>query len=352
MSRADDLFDAWKIRADQCDLLATAVMYGAKLKHAGREHVGPCVACGGNDRFSINPSKNLWHCRGHGGGHGAVGMVMHAAGLSFLQACEALTGEPNPSGRASKPITEAEKAERNRQRLKMEDDRRRREAQEAAHQDDTREAALAIWEASTAITGTLAQTYLISRGIPAFDTDVLRFHPALPYPGKTKRYPALICRVDSVDASLCAVWRIYLRDDGRKADVPAAKMGLGPAGGGAVRLGGIGPKVAVAEGLESALGFWFLTGRKYPVFASLSTSGMTGIELPLGVDHCVIVPDGDAPIRKKDGDFVPSIPAGRKAAQSLRSRLLAEGISVTIAAEPPQNLDYADMWLSSQKEWA
>lgn len=234
----------------------------------------------------------------------------------------------------------------------MEDDRRRREAQEAAYQDDTREAALAIWEASTAITGTLAQAYLLNRGIPAFETDVLRFHPALPYPGKTKRYPALICRVDSVDASLCAVWRIYLREDGRKADVPAAKLGLGPAGGGAVRLGGIGPKVAVAEGLESALGFWFLTGRKYPVFASLSTSGMIGIELPLGIDHCVIAPDGDRPIAKRGNEFVPAVPAGRKAAQALRSRLLAEGIAVTIAAEPNCGLDYNDLWLSHSREVA
>lgn len=348
---ADDRYIAWKERAESVGLLAAAQMFGMKLKKHGQEFVGPCGYCAGRDRFAINLAKGKWHCRGHGGGESPITLAMHVGALAWKEAAEMLAGEPCPSGPA-RPLSETEKAERNRQRLKMEDDRRRREAQEAAHQDDTREAALAIWEASTAITGTLAQTYLISRGIPAFDTDVLRFHPALPYPGKTKRYPALICRVDSVDASLCAVWRIYLRDDGRKADVPAAKMGLGPAGGGAVRLGGIGPKVAVAEGLESALGFWFLTGRKYPVFASLSTSGMTGIELPLGVDHCVIVPDGDAPIRKKDGDFVPSIPAGRKAAQSLRSRLLAEGISVTIAAEPPQNLDYADMWLSSQKEWA
>lgn len=234
----------------------------------------------------------------------------------------------------------------------MEAAQQARQAQETAYQADTQEAAQAIWGASTAITGTLAETYLLNRGFPAFETDVLRFHPALPYPGKPKRYPALICRVDGMDGSLCAIWRIFLREDGRKADVPNAKLGLGPAGGGAVRLGGIGPKVAVAEGLESALGFWFLTGRKYPVLAALSTSGMIGIELPLGVDHCVIVPDGDRPIRKKGNDYEPAEPAGRKAAVALRTRLLSEGIACTIAAEPSAGLDYCDLWAEHAREVA
>lgn len=352
MSRADDMFDAWKIRADQCDLLATAVIYGAKLKRAGREHVGPCVACGGTDRFSINPSKNLWHCRGHGGGHGAVGMVMHAKGLSFLQACEALTGEPNPSGRASKPITEAEKAERNRQRLKMEDAARARQAQEAQYQEDTREAALRIWEGAGPIAGTLAEKYLTSRGLVVTGGDVIRFHAGLPYPKKQGLHPALVCRVDDMSGDLCAVWRIFLRSDARKMDVQSPKLGLGPAGGGAVRIGGTGPKIGLAEGLESALGAWNLIGRKYPVWAALSTSGLVGIELPLGVEHVVIFPDGDASMRKKDGEYVPAVPAGRKAAVTLRTRLLHEGIACTIAAEPSAGKDYADLWNEHMREMA
>lgn len=233
----------------------------------------------------------------------------------------------------------------------MEDSQRLRKEQEEAYQESTTAAALRIWESSKPIDGTLAQTYLYKRGIPPFDTDVLRFHPALPYPNGQK-LPALICRVDGMDGSLCAVWRIYLSEDGRKASVDNAKLGLGPAGGGAVRLGGIGPKVGIAEGLESALGFWFLTGRKYPVLASLSTSGMVGIELPLCVEKVVIAPDGDRPLRKQGEEFVPAVPAGRKAAQTLRDRLVAEGLQCVIAAEPSMGADYNDLWQSRCREVA
>lgn len=353
MSRDDQAFDDWKRRADQCDLLATAVMYGAKLKRAGREHVGPCPACSGSDRFSINPSKNLWNCRGHGGGHGAIGMTMHATGMSFAQACEALTGEPNPTtNRPARPLSEAERAERNRQRLKMEDAQRLRKEQEEAYQENTLGTAVRIISECKSIEGSIAQTYLYGRGIPPFDTDVLLFHPALPYPGKPKPYPALVCRVDDMSGAVCAAWRIFLRGDGRKADVEQPKMGIGPAGGGAVRIGGMARKIGLAEGVESALGAWNLIGRKYPVWAALSTSGLVGIELPLGVEHVVIFPDGDASMRKKDGEYVPSVPAGRKAALTLRERLLNEGIGCTIAAEPKAGSDYCDIWNEHAKEVA
>lgn len=351
----EQAFEDWKRRAEQNDLLATAVTYGAVLKRTGREHVGPCPACGGVDRFSVNPSKNAWNCRGHSGGHGAIGMVMHIAGLSFSETCEALTGEPNPTtNRPARPLSAEEQAARNRQRIDAERASEARRAQEVAYQEDTTRAALAIWEASAPLADTLAEKYLNSRGIPTLDPwpDVIRFHPGLPYPGKSGRYPAMICRVDGLDGELTAIWRIFLRADARKLDVANPKLGLGPAGGGAVRLGGIGRKIAAAEGIESAFGYWLLTGQKYPTWAALSTSGLVGLELPLGVEHLVVAPDGDRPLRKKGNEYEPAVPAGRKAAQALRTRLLQEGIFVTIAAEPPAGKDMLDMWNASQAEVA
>lgn len=349
-----DRFADWKARADERDLHETALKYGAVLKRAGREWVGPCPECGGKDRFSVNQGKHKWHCRGHGGGHGAISMVAHIAGLSFIEACEALTGEPNPSGERARPLTEAEKAERNRQRLANEARAAARAAEEAAHREDTREAAAALWAASLPVAGTLAQGYLERRGIRLDEwPDVLRFHPALAYPGLRDRLPVLICRVDDVCGELTAVWRIYLGADGRKAAVPAdpgAKLGLGPAARGAVRIGGFGRKVAIAEGVESALGYWLMTGRKIPAWAALSTAGMVGFEVPLGVEHVVIAPDGDAPMKRDHGDFVPALPAGRRAAHALHARLMTEHIGCTIAAEPPAGQDYNDLWNDLQRE--
>lgn len=349
MSR--DLFQDWVFRADQADLLETAVRHGAHLKRVGREHIGPCPFCQGHDRFSVNTVRHKWNCRSHGGGHGAITMVRHIAGLSFIQACEDLTGERNPTGEMSKPLSDAERAARNRSRLENEARAAARKAQEVAYQDNTRETAQAIWNASQPIPGTLAQVYLNKRGIVLDQyLDVLKFHPALPYPGKPKSYPVLVCRVDDLSGDLTAIWRIFLRADGRKADVENPKLGLGPAAGGAVRIGGTARKIAIAEGIESALGYWLLTGQKHPTWASLSTSGLIGFEAPLGVEHCIIVPDGDQPIKRQGHDFIPTIPAGRKAACALRSRLLVEGIATTIAVEPSAGKDYNDLWILRQGE--
>lgn len=345
----EDLFNDWKRRAGEADILAEAVARGAKLKRAGREHIGPCPACGGTDRFSINPQKRIFNCRGAVGGD-VIRMVEHIEDVSFMQACEALTGEPTPNGQ-SRPLSPAEQIERDKARQANQAAQRAREAQEAARQEDTREAAQRIWDAAKPIAGTLAQTYLRKRGIPPFETDVLRFAEWLPYPGGTRMH-ALVCRVDDMGGDLCAVWRIFLTADGDKANVPNPKLGLGPAGGGAVRFGGIGPKIGLAEGVESALGAWHLIGRKYPVWAALSTSGLIGIELPLGVEHVVIFPDGDRPIRKQGEEYVPAVPAGRKAAVALRDRLKAEGVACTIAAEPSCGTDYLDIWASIAREVA
>lgn len=342
----------WKEKAESVPLLQAAQMFGAKLKRAGAEWVGPCCYCGGTDRLGINPGKKKWVCRGAGGGSSVVSLAMHLGNLSFKQAVEQLTGEPCPTGGPAQPLSPAELAERDKRRQANEAAQRAREAQEEAREQNTLEAAQRIWDASKPIDGTLAQTYLFNRGIPVFESECLRFHPALPYPGMTGKFPAMICRVGDMGGELCAVWRIYLSDDGRKAAVDNAKLGLGPAGGGAVRIGGIGPKVAIAEGLESALGFWFLTGRKYPVLAALSTSGMVGIELPLCVESVTIALDGDRPIRKQGEEFVPAVPAGRKAAHALRDRLVSEGLSVTLAAEPPAGQDYLNIWQAMAGEMA
>jgi hypothetical protein len=265
-----------------------------------------------------------------------------------------LTGEPPPNGQ-SKPLSATELAERDKRRAANEAAQRQREAQEAARQEDTREAAQRIFGGSISPFDTIAEKYLNSRGIPTPENgwpQCLRFHPTLPYPKKSGTYPALICGVEDMSGEVCAVWRIYLREDGRKADVPAAKLGLGPAGGGAVRIGGLGSKIGLAEGVESALGAWNLVGRKYPVWAALSTSGLVGIELPLNVDHVCIFMDGDRPVKKQGEEFVPAVPAGRKAALTLRDRLLAEGVAVTMAAEPNPGLDYLDIWQAMAREVA
>lgn len=354
MSRMpDDRFQAWRDKAEAVGLLATAQMFGAKLKRAGAEWVGPCCYCGGNDRLGIHVGKGKWHCRGHGGGGTAVGLAMHLGNLAFKEAIEQLSGEPCPSGPA-RPLSEAEKAERNRQRLKMEDDRRRREAQETAQNQDTIEFCGKIIGECQPLAGTLGEKYLHLFGLPTPPMgwpDCLLFHPALNYPGKGKM-PALVARVDDVSGQMTGIWREFIRADGRKADIEFQKLGLGPVAGGAVRLGGMGERIGAAEGVRTALGAWALIGFKYPVWSCLSTAGLIGFEVPLGVERMVIYPDADKPIKKHGNEFVAAVPAGRKAATAMRQRLLAEGVSVVIAAEPAVGADYLNVWQAHSREVA
>jgi hypothetical protein len=96
MNARDPNFEAWLAEARTADLLSTAAQFGTRLRRQGAEWVGPCPSCGGIDRFSINPAKRVWNCRGALGGNDAISFVMHAAGICFLDAVETLSGEPRP----------------------------------------------------------------------------------------------------------------------------------------------------------------------------------------------------------------------------------------------------------------
>jgi hypothetical protein len=248
-----------------------------------------------------------------------------------------------------RPETADERKAREAAAARRKADQERREREEAARRARRAATAAEVWAECGPIAGTLAETYLRARGIPALPAgwaESLRFHPGLEYelaPDKPV-LPALVARVDDVAGDLCAVWRIFLDPSGTKAKVDKAKVGLGPAGGGAVRLGGIADCVAVAEGVETALGYAALTGFRTPAWAALSTSGMKAIEIPIGVSRVVVIPDGDKPMRRQDGVYVPADPAGLSAAQSLASRLTADGIRNVVAPTPPIGQDYLDLW--------
>lgn len=241
-----------------------------------------------------------------------------------------------------------------RARQRQEEARRKAEIEDARYHEDTLAAAERICREVKPITGTLAETYLHNFELPTPPMgwpECLRFHPALPYPGKC-RMPALVARVDDVAGNITGVWREFISADGRKAAVENQKLGLGPVSGGAVRLGGQGGCIGVAEGVRTALAAWALIGFEYPVWACLSTSGLVGFEVPLFVERIVGFPDGDRPYRKQGNEFVPAIPAGRKAMLALKERVEQDGIGFTLAAEPPANLDYLDIWQNCTGEAA
>lgn len=89
-------------RARNVTVSEAAERLGIKL---GRnEYTSACPRCGGNDRFSINGSKNVYNCRGCGGGRDGIGLMAHFHNLDlrdkagFLEACSAVLGEEIPEG--------------------------------------------------------------------------------------------------------------------------------------------------------------------------------------------------------------------------------------------------------------
>jgi hypothetical protein len=109
-------------------VLEIAERLGAKLRGPGRERVGPCVLCGGVDRFSVRPDKNIWNCRGCVKGGDAIALEMHLSGASFVNAVRTLIGKDAGTPSRRQPTPEEIKA-----REAREAERRRAEAEEQAH---------------------------------------------------------------------------------------------------------------------------------------------------------------------------------------------------------------------------
>lgn len=195
----------------------------------------------------------------------------------------------------------------------------RREAQELADQEKKARQAIACWKEAQPIRGTIAETYLRTRGITCPLPDMLRFHPDCWHPS-ARRLPAMVALIEG--SGLLAVHRTYLRSDGSaKADIDSAKAMLGRTRGGAVRLSaGPGPLV-VGEGIETCLSLacGLLPGHG-AIWAALSTSGMAGLTLPIRAGEMTVAYDGDEP--------------GRDAALKLAARAHGLGWRVKTFAAP------------------
>ncbi len=219
------------------------------------------------------------------------------------------------------------------------------------------ETALEVWRASVPIAGTLAEVYLNSRDIELSDfpsdrpwPPSLRFNPRVEL-RRGEFHPALIGGTQAADRRLIAVWRIFLLPDGRPMldkDGKKIKLGLGPASGGAVRLAPVGELLRLAEGIETALGVMLLTSCRVPVWATLSTSGMIGFQIPKGVRRIEIYADGDRHRLNKLTDHVDR-PPGIHAAETLRARALKEGVECVIVPSPEPD-DWLDVWVSRKKD--
>jgi AAA domain/CHC2 zinc finger len=88
---------AWVEAARARPIADVVADLGLKLRKQGKERVGPCPQCGGDDRFAIHTGKGVFNCRICKAAGDVIALVQHVRGCAFDEACEHLTGEPAPS---------------------------------------------------------------------------------------------------------------------------------------------------------------------------------------------------------------------------------------------------------------
>lgn len=360
--RRDDAEEIRRRLGDQIESLLDH-LYPGWAKRGGKAYLTPKNAKQLGS-FQVNLTgarRGQWYRFSQDVGGGTVELISyahtngtHAYEIAFREARRFLGMDDQPRAEDDRL-----RQRREEERAAAAEKRKHAEAADAARRERKAETAADIWSHCRPIAGTAAEIYLTGRGVPAPPEgwpDVLGFHPGLEWDqgaewsdGRKVRkgpvFPCLVGRVQDVAGDTTAIWRIYLAADGGKAPVTPAKLGLGAAKGGAIRIGGIGERIGVAEGLETALGAWWLIGRRYPVWSAMSTSGMAGIELPLAVNRVVIFPDGDKPTRRHGDEFVPTHGgAGIVAARRLAERMADARMPHVIEAEPPMGRDYLDLW--------
>jgi hypothetical protein len=187
------------------------------------------------------------------------------------------------------------------------------------------EAAQRLWGMSKPIHGTIAETYLRSRGITDLtNCGSLRFHSRCWYrvdaDDRADRvcdaWPALIASVRDGGGKLTGVSRTWLNPSGiGKAPVSTPRRAMGHLLGHGVRFGVADDVMAAGEGIETMLSLRQVTPA-LPIVAALSANHLAALELPPTLRRLYLARDDD--------------PAGRTAVDALATRARETGIEALV----------------------
>ena len=178
--------------------------------------------------------------------------------------------------------------------------------------------------------------YLKSRGFGGVWPlpGLLRYHRALPYWHDGRcigTFPAMVAPLVGPDGRTVALHRTFLTRDGRKADVPSVRKltaATGPLAGACIPL--FKPdrgRIGIAEGIETALAAWLLTGA--PTVAAYCADNLTAYCWPAGVQRLMIYGDNDA--------------AGAAAAAALHERAQMSGLHAQVLTPTDPGADWCDV---------
>lgn len=187
-----------------------------------------------------------------------------------------------------------------------------------------------LWKASVPVTGTLAEDYLLARGLAAPFPRSLRFNPAtILGSGADKRVmPALIAAVET-DLEVVAVQRTFLDpDDVLRKPIPKPKVSLGLLGAAAIRLAPATDELGLAEGIEDALSAMAWKGT--PTWALGGVERLAFLAIPEKVRRVIVYADRGR--------------AAERLFEKARDHL-AEGGREVVNRPPPDGFDdWNDAW--------
>lgn len=161
------------------------------------------------------------------------------------------------------------------------------------------EAARRLLAISRPISGTIAETYLLSRGIVHLhEAASLRFHPRCYYVPDdhhaTETWPAMIAAVTDLAGAVTGAQRTWLAPDGRgKAPIDTPRRAMGDLLGHAVRFGTAEGVMAAGEGIETMLSLRQILP-DMPMAAGLSAAHLAAMQLPTSLRRLYVARDDDA----------------------------------------------------------
>jgi hypothetical protein len=306
---------------------------------------GPCLKCGGTDRFFVHIKKNVFGCRACGAKGDAIDFVMWADGVNFSDTIQSpIDNFGTTPSIAPLPTKDTELEE-----------------QDEGKADRTR-LIVRLWQESMAPKGTPVEAYLARRLSPdlppwLLSGHVLRFHPNMMFPG-LPRGPCMVGlyrRVGVIETPLgpasrnesIALHRTMVTELGEPTYVEAhgkrkkAKAALGPTKNAAIKLipdvlfdDWCGPELTyglgLSEGIETAIAAWLLTG--VPTWACGYAANMAAFPVLPGIECLTLFIDNDK--------------AGLEAAATCAERWTAAGLQVIAKVPDGDGADFADVVLS------
>jgi hypothetical protein len=186
---------------------------------------------------------------------------------------------------------------------------------------ETVAAARRLFAMSRPIAGTVAATYLKSRGLANLHgAEGLRFHPRCYYRpddgGQSQQWPALIAAVTDLKGTITGVHRTWLARDGTaKAPVDPNRKAMGDLLGHGVRFDSVIDVMAAGEGIETVLSLRQVIP-DMPMMAALSAAHLSAILFPSSLRRLYVIRDDD--------------PAGGAARDCLIERANAIGIEAIV----------------------